>query len=45
MNGTIKFSIEDQSKIIRFNASAHYPHFEEPELFMKTVLKFILDDN
>ncbi len=45
MNGTIKFNIEDQSKIVRFNASAHYPHFEEPELFMKTLLKFILDDN
>ena len=43
MNGTIRFNIEDQKKIIRFNASAHYPHFEQPNLFLDTLNAFIMD--
>ena len=40
MYGTANPRVQDSSRVIRFNASAHYPHFEQPELFMKTILAF-----
>ncbi len=36
MNGSTTFSSKENN-IIKFMASSHYPHFEEPELFIQTI--------
>lgn len=41
MNGTAYYNVDCQNKVVRFNGSAHYPHFEQPELFIETINKFI----
>lgn len=40
MNGSANPRVQDCSRVIRFNGSAHYPHFEQPELFMKSIQAF-----
>jgi pimeloyl-ACP methyl ester carboxylesterase len=41
MNGSAKSRLENESKVIKFNGSAHYPHFEQPELFMHYLTKLV----
>ncbi|APJ04940.1 alpha/beta fold hydrolase [Silvanigrella aquatica] len=41
MNGSTHHKLIDDKKIIKFRSSAHYPHFEQPELFIEKVTDFI----
>ena len=43
MNGSTTFST-NENNIIKFMASSHYPHFEEPELFIQTIRNIITDE-
>jgi pimeloyl-ACP methyl ester carboxylesterase len=41
MNGSANPRLTKKERAVRFNGSANYPHFEQPELFMKTISEFL----
>ncbi len=42
MNGTSQPRIANPLSVVRFNGSAHYPHFEQPDLFIQVLNNLII---